>query len=118
MADTNPDLDEVELGNGDIDYSTEEGRARLDRRHAFYQRKIRRLMEKYEAERRSKIPAVAVTFEIPEALYVKGPDSERPADRRRARPPPQPRRPHRPRPRRAGRVDHRGGLPCDAVAST
>lgn len=32
MADTNPDLDEVELGNGDIDYSTEEGRARLDRR--------------------------------------------------------------------------------------
>ncbi len=74
MADSNPDanLDEDDLlssGGSEIDFSTEEGRARLDRRQAVHQRAIRRIMEKYEAERGIKTPAVA--FEIPEALYVK-----------------------------------------------
>ncbi len=72
MADTDPNLDEDEplsSGESDLDVSTEEGRARMDRREAIHMRAIGRQMERIEAERRSKIPPVA--FDIPESLYQK-----------------------------------------------
>ena len=65
-------LDEDELlssGNSDIDETTEEGLARSRRRDALVGRGIDRQVERMEAARRSRIPAVA--FEIPESLYEK-----------------------------------------------